>query len=372
MKILISLLFVKAGKVGGAEHMAYNLVIGLAKLPVSLVLVATRPDQISDSFKKSIGYFENVEVNYTGSKKSRFIQEQFLALSKEKFDGVIFPNYFCPPLVRTNLGTVLTVIHDLQYKKMPENFPLIKRLWLSLCHSISLRNSDKVVAISNFVRDDILHFFDHKFAIKLTTIYNPISWERFNSSGVGSGHDREYLLSVAAHYPHKNILTLVKAFDEIKEQIPQYDLLLIGQFSGALSSQVSYGQDILQVIEELGIEHRVKALGYLNDAELGEYYAGASVFVFPSLFEGFGMPPIEAMGLGVPVITTKCGSLEEVTLGRANYVENPKDVKELSAEILRVLDEDTNMELVKCDAEKVRNCYLPDRIAKQYTDLISD
>jgi glycosyltransferase involved in cell wall biosynthesis len=372
VKILISLLFIKAGKVGGAEHMAYNLVCGLAKLPVSLVLVATEQEEIDENFRNKVNKLDNVVLGYTGSKKSRFIQEQALALSGEQYDGTIFPNYFCPPIIRKNLGKVITVIHDLQYKHLKENFPLMKRIWLRLCHIIALKRSSQVVAISKFVKEDILSFYGKKYSKKLTKIYNPINWDRFNNVGLPINNDRKYILSVAAHYPHKNLSTLIKAFNEVKDQIPQYDLLLIGQFSSSLSSRVSYGKDIEQTIRDCGIGHRMQALGYLDDVELGNYYAGASAFVFPSLFEGFGMPPIEAMGLGVPVITTKCGSLQEVTFGCAKYLESQKDYKELSRLILCVLHESRDLDAIKFAAERVRSVYEPQRIAKQYFDLISD
>lgn len=370
MNILVSMLFVKTGSVGGAENMLYNLIRGLMCSRSSLVLVAGSPEDICTDFRREIANSENIDLTYTNSSKSRFLQEQLLAVSSQKFDCIIFPNYFCPPLVRSGFGKVVTIIHDLQYRHLPENFPLIKRVWLSLCHKIALIRSDKIVTISNFVRDDMLDFYGDSYSQKITTIHNPIDWERFDIREDFFNRDRKYILSVAAHYPHKNLATLIRAYDLIKDLIPDYELLLVGQFSENLSNRVNRRQSIEEIIRELDISKRVKALGFLSDAELGLYYSEASVFVFPSLFEGFGMPAVEALGFGIPVITTKCGSLYEVTQGKALYVNDPLDINELASMILRVVALEQCNGFGGDDAISLRELYSPQHIAEQYLQLI--
>jgi glycosyltransferase involved in cell wall biosynthesis len=110
--------------------------------------------------------------------------------------------------------------------------------------------------------------------------------------------------------------------------------------------------------------------GYVNDEELGNLYQNCKLFIFPSLFEGFGMPAVEAMSLGKPVITTRKGSLQEVTLNGAIYVENPQNPLDFEDKITQIL---THYEAVSKNSEQMKNMiisqYTVAKIAQQYYDL---
>src|SRR5690606_13070144 len=118
-------------------------------------------------------------------------------------------------------------------------------------------------------------------------------------SNQGSG-TRPKVLSVSAHWPHKNIATLLRAFRRLQDRTGDDgpELVLVGQLAPNLVSNRN-ATDLEAVVEQLGLRN-VRVTGHIDDEALGEEYRSASLFVFPSLFEGFGMPPVEALGMGVP------------------------------------------------------------------------
>ena len=370
MKVLLSLLFVKTGRVGGAESMAYNLVSGLLTQGCILTVVATRPGDLSAEFIAKVALNHNATIKYTLSDRSRFIQEIILGFRRETYDATIFPNYFCPLFARRDLGAIITIVHDLQYRHYKQNFPLIKRVWLSLSQKIALFKSSKVVAISDFVKCDLEVFYGKKYASKIVVVHNAIDWGRFGQKIVKLNNGRNYILSVAAQYPHKNLETLVRAFCRLKDDLPGYDLLLVGQLPGNLGNRVNNKYDVSGLIKELDLENRVQCLGFLDDEMLGCYYRGSSLFAFPSVFEGFGMPPVEAIGFGLDVITTACGAIPEVTLGLAKYVNDPYDHNELSDLIMDTLHT-PNLKSDRLNAgSTVREYYSPENIGRKFMAAI--
>jgi glycosyltransferase involved in cell wall biosynthesis len=133
---------------------------------------------------------------------------------------------------------------------------------------------------------------------------------------------------------------------------------------------VSQAEDVPGLISELGLEGVVRATGFITAHELGDLYRGASLFVFPSIFEGFGLPPVEALGFGLPVITTRCASLVEVTRGLADYVDNPHDVDELATLIMTRLKDGCRPS--SDDVQSIRDFYAPPRIGGELYRLLTD
>jgi glycosyltransferase involved in cell wall biosynthesis len=147
--------------------------------------------------------------------------------------------------------------------------------------------------------------------------------------------------------------------------------VIVGQCAAKLVSTDDKGQ-LDRAIEEAGIAHDVLRLGYVRDEDVGALYRDALAFVFPSLFEGFGMPAVEALGFGLPVITTRCAALPETTLGFARYVKDPLDAEELADTLVRV---------ASCPAENrpsaeqvaaIRDAYNPVAVASRYRAMIGE
>ncbi|CCF84310.1 glycosyltransferase family 4 protein [Nitrolancea hollandica] len=371
-RIGISGLFVRPTQVGGAEYMLNNLLHGLAsvKRPDDDIVLFTNHVTYSKNQFRGLRYAESVRTPFI----NRFIQESFcLPGSMGEFDSFLFPNYFTPP--RRVAGKIVTVIHDLQYLHFPLNFSPKKRIWLRAAHELTLHQADVVVAISNFVRDDLIRHYGDRHAGKIHFIPNPISWERLSHEkpslvGRVGIPDSPYILSVAAHYAHKNLETLIRAFARVHQTRTDYKLVLVGQLPTQLVG-VSRHARVTDLIYALGIESSVLVTGHIPEAALGALYRNATIFVFPSLFEGFGMPPVEALGMGLPVLTTRCGSLPEVTQGLAAFVSDPLDAEEMADFILTMMETPGKYTPSADLVARLRDTYAPERVAREYYTLLT-
>jgi hypothetical protein len=116
------------------------------------------------------------------------------------------------------------------------------------------------------------------------------------------------------------LTTLISAFAEVSSRHPDISLVIAGQVPEHLVGTVGH-PDLRGLVSSLGLGERVQITGHITDGDLGILYRRAQLFVFPSLFEGFGMPPVEALGMGLPVLTTRCASIPEATCDMADFVE---------------------------------------------------
>lgn len=362
-KICISGLFLYPSKVGGAENYFYNLLKGLnSKENIKLIL-----NKNIRNYDEIINEYSRVEVDV---KLNRGLFDYLLGFFEDidKREVIFSPNYITPLVPFKSFK--ITTIHDVQYLHFPEFFSWKKRLWLYISHLITLKTANKIVCISNSVKSDIINFFGNKYESKLEVIYNPIDFTRFEKIDKEPFIKTKYILSVAAQYPHKNLLTLIKAFNSLSDKI-DYKLVLAGQLGkNLIGGYEEYYKKLNKEIEKN--RENIILTGFVSDKVLGNLYKNCSLFVFPSLFEGFGMPPVEAMGFGKPTITTKCASLKEVTMGKAIYVNEPEKHNELAEKILKVLEELNyyNREFDKYKTEIISK-YNPKKIANQYENLFN-
>jgi glycosyltransferase involved in cell wall biosynthesis len=333
-KIFISGLFLYPSKVGGAENYFYNLLKGLYKLKnFDKKNIKILINKNIKNYDPILNQYEKIYVNI---KTNRGIYDYLLGVffkNMSQEDLIFSPNYITS--IYPFKAHKVTTIHDVQYLYYPEFFSWKKRQWLYLSHKWTLEHANKIVCISNSVKKDILNFFGEKYENKLQVIYNPIDFTRFSNKLNERIVKDKYILSVAAQYPHKNLLTLIKAFNLLNKELG-YKLVLTGQIGkNLIGNYEDYYKTLNKEIEKN--KNNIIVTGYVNDEILGNLYKNCDLFVFPSLFEGFGMPPVEAMGLGKPTITTNQASLKEVTIGKAIYIHDPYDYQELANLIERVI-----------------------------------
>ena len=185
-RLLVTGHFVFAGQIGGAEHMFYNLVRGLGAVGEPPRVLCADERNLDPGFVSELRPGQLLACG--GGSGSRFVGEQQAALRPGlRSEAVLFPNYFVPPVVPGRLGRVATVIHDVQFRHFPRYFSARKRAWLAASQALAMRRADTVVAISGFVRDDLLRIYGRRFERKLVAIPNPISWDRFGQGGEGDG-----------------------------------------------------------------------------------------------------------------------------------------------------------------------------------------
>jgi glycosyltransferase involved in cell wall biosynthesis len=348
--------------VGGAEHALYNLLDGLRSVTTAddpwTVVAAEALDPGFD-----LAPLRTQTVHVPGV-RNRIAIETLTLPPMRDFDRWLLPNYYTPVGLR---GRVVTVIHDAQYAHYPENFSAVKRRWLATAHRHTMKRADAVVAISGFVAADLVRLYGDRFAAKVQVIPNAVSFDRLSPGELPDGvpTDRELVLCVSGAYRHKNLDTVVRAFVDVATRRPDTHLVIVGQAPDLLLG-ARKATGIAGLVRELGLSDRVTSLGYVSDPELGALYRAASVLAMPSLFEGFGLPVVEALGFGVPVVSTRCGALAEVSLGLARYVDDPMSAPELAAHVVDVLAEGDKAKPTAADVEQVRLRYDPRRIAELY------
>ena len=334
MRIGIDLIWVKVGKNGGAESYIRNLLDGFSKYvdknKIKFILFLSKDNHESFNkyfkdinFKKVILPIKSEKVFY------RIIKENLLLdryAKKEKIDLMFVPVYSKPLMKNKKIPYIIT-IHDLQALHYPEHFSKIKNIWLRFAWKRCAKTADRIIAISNYVKKDI----EDKLGIdskKISVIYNPISGlenisdfkklkEKYNIE------ENKYYYTVSSLLPHKNLKTLLYVIKKIKEEKYNVPNKLVISGVGGKSEP-----EIKELINKLDIKNEIILTGFISNEERNSLYKNANIFLFPSIFEGFGMPPIEAMYFGTPVITTKEASLYEVTQRKAYYVNDPFDVNE--------------------------------------------
>lgn len=300
---------------------------------------------------------------------------KFGMLDSERYDVSFFPNYFRPPIVRSRRS--VTVIHDLLYKHMPEQIGRAKRLWLDATQRYALRRCNSIVTISNTVKRDVVQCFGSRWESKIHPVWNPIAFERLD--GLEAPPDsagRPYILGVALDRPHKNLVTLVRAYAKLRERRPDHALVLVGELRsnrparGATAEATKQLPAVADVVRDEKLEEHVKVAGFVSDQELGALYRGASAFVLPTLFEGFGMPAIESLASGTPTLVSDLPVLREVTLGAAHYLPDPRDPNAVCNAIEQLLALGPQGRPPQKVVAEVRRLFAPATIAKQYLDVL--
>ncbi len=356
----ISAEFIKAGRVGGIEQALQYTVDGL--------LQAIEPDDSLVIFGDGLPHTASARLEVvvpTQKASNRFSQETATFKTYGgSIDSWYSPNYFTP----RGLGCAkVTTIPDLQYLHYPDNFSVQKRGWLRWAHDRTLRRAERVTVYSDFVRDDIAQRYGARWSDQVVTIPIPVSWDRFGK-GSAQRRTRPYVLAVSSHYKHKNLATLVKAFRAVNHEHPDLQLVLVGQLGTNLVG-VRQVEDIAALVQSLRLADVVVPTGYISVEELGDLYRGAELFVHPSLFEGFGLPPVEALGFGLPVIVSNRASLAEVTRGLAQLIDDPLDPEAWTATILESIKSPQRHDA--SEVEAFRDHYRPARIAQQlYGELV--
>jgi glycosyltransferase involved in cell wall biosynthesis len=350
--------------------MTYNLVRGLTQARAKPVVLCSDKRNLAEQFVAECGNTGVPVISCGGRRGPRFLVEQRACLDRSlRGEAILFPNYFLPPVIPRRLGATAVVIHDFQYRHYPEYFSSKKSAWLRLSHARALRKADQVIFISEFVRQDAIRWFG-PIAERGVVIPNPISWDRFPEAGEGPPLlGRPYILSVAAHYPHKGLKVLLEAFARFAARRKDFSLVLVGQLARNLVSVSDRERGLQAIIRDLGLQDRVFVTGYLGDRQLGNFYWHASAFAFPSVFEGFGMPAVEALGFGLRCLTTRCTALPETTLGLADYVDDPADADEWASRLDRLVDAPR---LLPDQIQRVKTQYDPLAVGARYKSVLLD
>ena len=254
-----------------------------------------------------------------------------------KLDIYHSPDFVLPPVWRAR--TALTV-HDLSFLRHPEcsSPPLLNYLLGNVPRSIG--RADAILADSQNTRDDLIDLL-HVPPDRVHVVYPGVE-ERFSPERDESQIDevvrryqvrRPFILGVGTLQPRKNFPRLMRAFDLLRQERAVPHQLVIAGVQGWLS------EEIQETLSELDLGDDIRLTGFVADEDLPDLYRAADLFAFPSLYEGFGIPVLEAMGCGTPVVTSNVSSLPEVA-GDAALLVPPEDVQALAEAMWRLVDDD--------------------------------
>ena len=235
------------------------------------------------------------------------------------------PHYVIPCLYN---GKIMATIHDVFHLAMPQFVPnLAARIYARFMFAITVRKAAKILVVSNFTKDQLIRFTDIEKA-KIKVIYNGGSTLPDNPSP--KVLQRPYILYVGNVKPHKNLRRVIEAHSRIYADIQQ-PLVIVGKQKGFITEDIELN-NMLKTISD----NQVYFTGYISDQELAEYYKGATMLIFASLYEGFGLPALEAMSFGIPVLASRVASLPEVCGNAALYC-NPYEIDDIVQKIKLVI-----------------------------------
>lgn len=269
---------------------------------------------------------------------------------------------FCPYGGSINcLNTMvkkITVIHDLQLQvDLKGVSKILPKMW----DDAVVKNSDAIVTISEYSKNQILSFYP-KLQGRVFQLSNSVSINQNDIVDLQVTY--HYILYVGRLSEKKNVLTLLKAFNRIKDKIKDRKLVIIGK------SNSYWENTLVPYIENQGLSEKIILVQSCSEEELTAWYKKADLFVFPSIREGFGSPPLEAAILGIPVITSLADSLKEVTMGLLNSYNNPIDYEELSNKMLAVLTNPPTKECLEEIKKKLLAKYSLEIIGRQICNFI--
>jgi len=322
----------------GVGRFSRQLVTGLSSMDKENEYLLFARRNVAEGLEVKGSNFEKISVNLPGGRMLPWNQVYFAlhSLHLPEMDLLHSPVSVSPLFLARRRPTLVTV-HDLAFKRYPETCSKRSFRWWNHAWPACLKRVEHVVADSQSTKEDLRRYFGVPES-KVSVVYPYVSLgaSRHASEELSRVRDRyripeKYLLFVGAPHKRKNLGTLLRAFRILKGEVSvPHGLVLVGPSGWAI-------KDLLEEIEALRLGGDVVLTGFIPDGEMSMIYQGADVFVFPSLYEGFGYPPLEAMASGTPVVMSGGSSLPEVGGDAVLYVDpgDPGDIAEKVGRILR-------------------------------------
>lgn len=262
---------------------------------------------------------------------------------------ILWCPFFNVPFFPVKACKIVTSIHDVYHLTNDASLSFLKKKYARLLFNNAIQKSSLIFTISEFSKAEILKFTKAK-AEKLEVIYNGVNRHFFENpkSENKLKLPENYILYVGNIKPHKNLIVLLKAYITFSEEFKaKYPLVFIGKKEGFITED----NQIEFFIKNNNLQQYITFTGYVEDADIPEIYQKSSLFVFPSLYEGFGLPILEALASRTKVISSNAASLMEVG-GNAVIYFDPKNYLELADKIKNEINNSSNSEFLFLEAEK--------------------
>ena len=324
-------------KLGGNESYAINLIEALAQIDsVNDYTIYITTNEARDRFS---GRWANFKVRSTlpHTPLIRIPLTLSAELRKNPVD-VLHVQFTAPPFCPC---PVVVSIHDLSFEHLPQTFNRRSRTQLRLTVRHSARRAARILSLSEHTRCDIIETYGidpqrvSTIPLAAPEYFGPINdYRELQRVRHNYGIDGDYILSVGSIQPRKNLARLIRAYATLRgsfsaDKLPK--LVLVGKCAWLYD-------ETLRTLEETGVKDLVVLTGYVPQDDLPALYSGAVCFVYPSYFEGFGLPPLEAMKCGAPVIVGDRTSLPEV-VADAGLTVDPFDVEAIAGAIARLIND---------------------------------
>lgn len=291
------------------------------------------------------------------------------ALRAKKVDLLHVPHYNVPLFYR---GALAVSVHDLIHLVLPEFLPnKLAYIYAKVVIGYAVRKAKVIFTVSEHSKKDIIKYFKVKpekivvnyLGADKAFVHKEISEVEYLREKYGVPEGKKVIMYVGNLKPHKNLVRLLQAYSKMNNRAEACVVLVGKAFEN---------NDIIDTIAELGIEKSVVRTGIISHEELVDFYNLADVFAFPTLYEGFGIPPLEAMACGTPVVSSNTSSLPEV-VGDAAITFDPYDVNAIKEALEKVLSDDAlKAELIKKGYERVKqfsNDEVVEKTKKAFADI---
>jgi len=348
---------------GGASFYILNIVNALAQIDFENKYFIFTTAQAADQFSNLPQNFKIIPCAPSKT-MARLLWEQtllpFAVCRKYKVFLLFSPNYTAP-LFHPGLRSVVT-IHDLSFFPMADYYPRSRRFFRQIIR-LSVKFSDRVISVSHFTKDDILKYIG-PYGKKTSVIHEAADTKFLNEptdeeiSALRQKYkiNKKNILFIGFMEPRKNLERLLCAFSIIKDKV-EHDLVIAG-------GQGWWYEPTYRKVKELGISERVVFTGYVEDSELPLLYRGATLFAFPSLYEGFGIAALESVFSDTPVLASNNSALPEV-LGTAAVYVDPYNTDEIAEKMLELLTSENALAELRKNCVSVKTKYCWQRAARE-------
>jgi glycosyltransferase involved in cell wall biosynthesis len=306
---------------------------------VSFTVIDIRRDIMLNPLRAISKFISKIKKD--DEKREEIIRREIqVYINKKNIDMLFFPSGIIYPKGLTNIKTIST-IYDLQHEYFPENFSENQIIFRRQNYKYTALNSDHIIAISNYTKKTIVEKYNINLD-KISVIYLDAIKSNKDISNISIELPKQFIFYPAAPWPHKNHKLLVEVLNNLKNKFPNLHLVFTG-----VTKNKKLKEEIDVLINKYNLSDKVLFLGFVSDAKLCSIYKKADMLVFPSSFEGFGIPIIEAFKYKVSVIAARNSSISEIVCD-AGLLFETNNKEECKKYIERILtDENIKQELIE-------------------------
>ncbi|MBU3103152.1 glycosyltransferase family 4 protein [Clostridium gasigenes] len=331
---------------GGIGRYCYELSKELYLICNDIKIVIREEDKDLFSFAKNKDLIIIKGIS-SGAKRNVFEQFKLPFIIKKKYPNAVihYPDSMSPLLAKNKC---IITVHDIAFRALKDVFTWKTKIWKNISTTLSVKKANRIISISEYTKCELEKYYGKSVKGKVDVVlngFNDFSNEPIDESVIRDNilrlKNEKYILTVSTISPRKNIDGLIKAYDKLEDK-KDTKLVVAGAYGWLYN-------DVLNLVEQLKLKEYVIFTGKINDNELKYLYSNCELFAYLSFYEGFGLPPLEAMSYGKKCIVSDTSSIPEV-VGDAAIKINPYNIEEISYSIDNVLNKND----MKLSSDKIK------------------